>query len=206
MAGVAQPMETPDQRAVWESIGDSFHATRNRTWSHVEAFLDGFEASARVVDIMCGNGRHTRPGMVGADWSRSLLRHVPAPAVQSDATRLPFRDAAFDGAVYVAGLHGIPDASGRAASLAELHRILLPGGVAQVTVWSRDAPRFRDAEGPDVIVPWKAGGHDAHRTYHLYSAKSLDAACKEAGFSEVRIEPVQIAADAPDNLVATLTR
>lgn len=188
-----------DQFEAWNTIAKSFDETRNRTWPHVEAFLDDLP-SARVLDVMCGNGRHLRPGMVGLDWSAGLIQ--AAGGVRGDATRLPFRDGSFDGAIYVAGLHGIPDPVGRVASLRELRRVV--NGRAQVTVWSRHAPRFADAPGPDVIVPWRRDGHNVARTYHLYDEASLEADCRAAGWDEVAITDVAIAAPSPDNLVATL--
>lgn len=168
----------------------------------MDAFLDALPADARILDLMCGNGRHLRG--VGLDWSEPLLRAARGrgPVVRGDATRLPFRNGIFDACVYVAGLHGLPKPSQRAASLRELRRVLAPDGVAQVTVWSRDAPRFAGGAA-DVVVPWRRDGHDVERTYHLYTAESLHTACIAAGF-DASIEPVQIAAAAPDNLVATL--
>ena len=158
---------------------------------------------------MCGNGRHLRPGMVGLDWSRPLVAAAGPAAAMGDATRLPFPDACFDAAICVAGLHGLPDPAGRAASLREMHRVLRPGGGAQVTVWSRDAPRFQGTagDGPvDVVVPWRRDGHDVPRTYHLYTTGSLRAACEAAGFHVLAVQGVAIASDEADNLVATLRR
>lgn len=189
-----------DQFEAWNTIASSFDATRNRTWAHVDAFLDGLPTGARVLDVMCGNGRHLRAGMVGLDWSQGLVRR--AGGVQGDATRLPFVDGAFDGAIYVAGLHGIPDRAGRLASLRELRRVV--HGPVQVTVWSRHAPRFAEATEADVIVPWRRDGHDVARTYHLYDEASLEADCRAAGWPHVDISDVTLAADRPDNLVARL--
>lgn len=205
-----------DQHDVWERIGPSFHATRERTWNHVVSFLESLPPG-RVLDLMCGNGRHMEAAVaaghdsVGLDFSRPLCRFASlhAPAVAGDATALPFGSGSFDACTYVAGLHGIPEAQGRAKSLAELYRVLRPGGVAQVTVWWRAAPRFAalDSDGPvDVVIPWKAAGLDAQRAYHLYTEVSLEAVCVEAGFNVEIIAPVQVAAQSPDNLVAIVER
>ncbi|HJQ92723.1 MAG TPA: class I SAM-dependent methyltransferase, partial [Candidatus Thermoplasmatota archaeon] len=122
--------------------------------------------------------------------------------------RLPLRTGSFDACVFVAGLHGLPTAGERAACLGELHSVLRPGGKAQVTVWSRDAPRFRrsgEAGQPlDVEVPWRAGGLDEARHYHLYTAAALRAELEAAGFVVDRVDAVAIAAPEPDNLVAAV--
>jgi tRNA (uracil-5-)-methyltransferase TRM9 len=204
-----------DQHRVWTAIADSFARTRQRPWPHVEEFLRSLPAGARVLDLMAGNGRHGRLAaalgldVVSLDWSQPLVRQAPG-AVAGDAVALPFADASFEAAVYAAGLHGLPTPQQRMASLRELHRVLRPGGRAQVTVWSREAPRFVALglpPGPaDVTVPWRADGHDAPRFYHLHTAQSLHDALAEAGFKVDAVDAVPLAADAPDNLVATVRR
>ncbi|MEK6975725.1 MAG: class I SAM-dependent methyltransferase [Candidatus Thermoplasmatota archaeon] len=203
------------QREVWDAIAASFDRTRARPWPHVEGFLAALPQGARVLDLMAGNGRHSLVAddagldAVWLDWSRALatlsserLPHIPH--IVADAARLPFADASFDAAICVAALHGLPDPDTRAASLRELKRVLKPDAPAQLTVWSRDAPRFRDlpARETDVVVPWKADGFDEARTYHLYRPAALRAALEGAGFRVHGIDEVAIAAKEPDNLVA----
>lgn len=212
--GARRPLTRP-QREVWDAIAASFDRTRARPWPHVEGFLAALPKGTRVLDLMAGNGRHSLVAADGGldpvwlDWSRALatlsserLPHIPH--VVADATRLPFADATFDAAICVAALHGLPDPEHRAASLTELRRVLKPDAPAQLTVWSRDAPRFRDlpARETDVVVPWKADGFDEARTYHLYRPESLRAALEGAGFRVHRIDEVAIASKEPDNLVA----
>lgn len=207
------------QHAAWETIAASFDRSRRRTWPHVEAFLDGLPAGARVLDLMCGNGRHTAAArsrgldVVALDWSRPLVRIAHGRyggGVAGDATRLPFRDASFDACIYVAGLHGIPSAEGRATSLRELHRVLRPEGTAQVTVWSREAPRFR-AEGTpgepvDVVIPWRSDGHDVARTYHLYTRTALVAEVQAAGFDVLDATGVDVLGNGVDNEAVVVRR
>lgn len=204
-----------DQRRVWTAIADGFDRTRQRPWAHVAGFIEALPPASRVLDLMAGNGRHARVAAEAAhhvlalDWSLPLVRRAPGDRVLGDATRLPLRDASFDACVFVAGLHGLPTAAGRAACLRELRRVLRPGGAAQITVWSRDAPRFRDAgaAGPiDVEVPWRAGGQDEARTYHLYTATELRSDLLAAGFEVEGVEAVAIAGREPDNLVALVHR
>jgi SAM-dependent methyltransferase len=204
------------QHRVWEQIAASFDARRTRTWPHVDAFLAAVADAAphaRVLDAMAGNGRHTRVGdrlglrMVACDWSRPLARL--AGGVAADARRLPFRDGAFAAAICVAGLHGIPDRSDRIRCLRELRRTVAPGGRLQLTVWSRDAPRFRAQGTPgeplDVVIPWRADGHDAARTYHLYTRAALRADCDEAGWQVGPVQALAVAGDEADNLAVVLS-
>lgn len=205
------------QHAVWERIADSFDRSRTRTWPHVEAFLGSLPPGSRVLDLMAGNGRHTRSileaghGATWVDWSRpaariAARRYPDADVVAADAVALPLATGSFDAAILVAGLHSLPTSAGRHACLAELRRVLRPGGRAQVTVWSRDAPRFAGLGEPgeplDVELPWRSHGHDEPRQYHLYTPAALRADVAAAGFHVRAASQVAVVSrTVPDNLV-----
>lgn len=167
----------------------------------------------RVLDLMAGNGRHTRD--IWFDWTRPLARKMTerypeVPVFVGDATALPFSDASFAGCTYVAGLHGIPPAEGRVASLCELYRVLQSGGTAQITVWSRHAPKFKHLEGEgsiDANIPWKSGGHNEDRYYRLYTLEDLQAECEAVGFQVTRAEHVAVVAkEGWDNEMVEVTK
>jgi SAM-dependent methyltransferase len=154
----------------------------------------GLRAGDRVLDLGCGGGRHAfealRRGarVVALDASDSELKSVmvlfhamneageagagsSGTAVNGDAVCLPFPDGTFDRIIAAEVLEHIrPDA----AALAELARVLRPGGTMAVTV-----PRF----GPELInwalsdeyhgVP---GGH-----IRIYRRRVLEARLGEAG-------------------------
>jgi SAM-dependent methyltransferase len=108
----------------------------------------------RVLDLGCGAGRHAfeayRRGahVVAADLELGELSPVngmfaamqaegeaappaTAAATAADATRLPFPDGAFDRVVAAEILEHVPDDT---RALAEIARVLRPGGIAAVTV------------------------------------------------------------------------
>ena len=199
---------------MWDRIAASFDRTRTRPWPHVEEFVRSLPPDSLVLDLVGGNGRHERciveagHRALWVDWSRELARiarrrNLAAQFIVADARRLPVADGSVDAAIYVAGLHGIPEPEGRAASLRELRRVLRPGGRAQITVWNRDAARFQKEGRPgkpvDVVVPWKAGGHDEARTYHLYTEEELQLAIASVGL-RVALQSVSPAIPG-DNLV-----
>lgn len=109
----------------------------------------GDASGKQVLEIGCGLGtdgaQFARAGAryVGVDLSPASvmlarknleLQHLPADLLVSDAECLPFPDAAFD-VVYSNGvLHHTPNLP---AAVAEIHRILRPGGRAIVMVYHK---------------------------------------------------------------------
>jgi ubiquinone/menaquinone biosynthesis C-methylase UbiE len=92
----------------------------------------GLPAGADLLDIGCGAGVAirfaSRRGFwaVGVDSSPIWESRYPIrPAVRADATRLPFRNASFDGVLLFHVLAHLADPE---VCLAEIHRVLRSGG------------------------------------------------------------------------------
>ncbi len=102
----------------------------------------------RVLDLAAGTGVSTvelarsGAGAVACDFSLGMLRAGRAhrrrrgrvPFVAGDATALPFADAAFDAVVISFGLRNVSDVPG---ALAEMARVVRPGGRLVVCEFSR---------------------------------------------------------------------
>jgi ubiquinone/menaquinone biosynthesis C-methylase UbiE len=203
-----------DTRVAWEELAADWDRARRRAWPEVAAFAESFAPGARVLDLAGGNGRHaavaSKAGarVVVADFSRSLLAFAAQRGIvslQADARELPFVSGSFDGAMLVAALHCIPSRAGRIGALAELRRVLRPGGRALVTVWSRfSTGGLARWHVTDADVPW--GG--VERYYHFYSPVELGADCRAAGWAKVELRGVRqsrVARWLPDNWFLTLT-
>ncbi len=104
------------------------------------------------IDLGCGLGLQTaeiqRRGyrVIGVEPSVGLLRHRPdrsGMVVAGDALRLPFPDQSL-GFVYVIGvLHHLPGRDAQAHALAEVARVLRPGGLLLVHESNPRNPLFR---------------------------------------------------------------
>jgi ubiquinone/menaquinone biosynthesis C-methylase UbiE len=108
----------------------------------VLARIDGLEPST-VVDLGCGTGQLTQrlirgfpdANIVGVDLSDGMLTEAAGrlrqvgsddqPLVRADALQLPFAASSIDLVVCTESFHWYPD---QAAALAELARVLNPGG------------------------------------------------------------------------------
>lgn len=125
---------------------------------------------ARVIDVGCGDGRHvaaaarTGARAVGVDYDIREVRRARASCnglridfVAADATRLPFRDAAFNAAICTETLEHVP--ADRSA-IAELARVLrdgapllgaVPSHFTELVYW-RLSRGYRDAPGGHVRI------------------------------------------------------
>ncbi len=110
-------------------------------------------------------------------------RHPRVAFSHGDAEALPYRAASFEAVVANFGVHHVPHPT---AALAEMHRVLAPGGRAAFTVWPR----------PDRNPPWQLlfaairthGALDAAKTPppsgSINSEESCRAALAQAGFDD----------------------
>jgi ubiquinone/menaquinone biosynthesis C-methylase UbiE len=118
----------------------------------------------RVLDVACGTGVVARlaaervgprgrvagldlnPGMLAVAASRPVTG-APTGWVQASAGRMPFPDHSFQVVCCQAGLQFFPD---RPAALAEMARVLAPGGRLAALVWRSidHSPGFAALAGP----------------------------------------------------------
>jgi SAM-dependent methyltransferase len=158
----------------------------------------GLRAGERVLDMGCGAGRHAfemyRRGAdvialdqnadelaTVSEWFAAMREEGSVPAwaeadvKQGDALNLPFPDGEFDRVVASEVLEHIPDDD---AAIAELVRVLRPGGTLAVTVprWLPERICWAlSAECHEV-----EGGH-----VRVYRAKELVAKLRAAGLRHV---------------------
>ena len=117
------------------------------TWPKVKQFLLGLDRFSLVADIGCGDGKYLSVNasafVLGCDRSSSLLKLAadkssPSHLVVADNLSLPLRTATCDAVISIGVLHHISTHARRARALAELARLLLPGGKLMIYVWAME--------------------------------------------------------------------
>ncbi len=180
----------------YDVMNDLMSLGLHRVWKAFTVALARPLPGERILDVATGSGdlalalgRKVQPG--GEVWltdiNRSMLqrgrdrvadRGLLAPAVQCDAERLPFPSAHFDCVTVAFGLRNMTH---KDAALAEMTRVLKPGGRLLVLEFSR---------------VWKP----LERAYEVYSFKVLpwlgqrvagDAAAYRYLAESIRMHPDQ---------------
>jgi SAM-dependent methyltransferase len=149
--------------------------------------LDGTDLGADVLEVGAGPGlttdvlRRRVVRLTAVEVDQTLaddLRHRLAGSnvavVHADATALPFEAGRFSAATCFTMLHHVPTASLQDRLLAEVRRVLHPGGLLVGT----------DSSASDAL----AGLHDGD-TYVPVDPTTLAGRLEEAGFTDVVVEP-----------------
>lgn len=131
--------------ARYDLTNDVLALGQNRRWRRLVARAVAAEPGQRVLDLAAGTGTSSLPFVtdgafaVPCDFSLGMLaagkRREPwLPFTAGDATRLPFRDDAFDAVTISFGLRNVQDTP---AALREMLRVTRPGGRLVVCEFSR---------------------------------------------------------------------
>jgi SAM-dependent methyltransferase len=167
-----------------------------------------------VLDIGCGNGRYLaelrtrghRGVVCGADMSEGILRTAHSavdgvPLMVSDAQALPFAADSFDVVLSMHMLYHVPD---KARALAEMRRVLRPGGVALVLTNSLSG--FRELDELLTECAIATNNRSQVRDRVSFTRFTTDGGGPELDvvFSEVTLHPfaAELLVDVPGPIVA----
>jgi SAM-dependent methyltransferase len=177
-------MDHPWER-IYQEEGRVFGEPFPRFLEIVQVFRD--EGCESVLDLGCGNGRHVvhlaKEGFAATgldisptglaltqNWLNEESQH--AQLVLADMRNpLPIRDESFDCLLSTQVIHHALFAEVRSA-IGEIWRILVPGGVAFVTVAGRihDDTEYEEIE-PGTYAPQT--GFEAGLPHHIFSKATL---------------------------------
>ena len=178
---------------VWS---ERFEAVARHIWARVP-----LNAGDRLLDLGTGTGvvLRTRPIvaaatglMVGCDRSSAMLKRAYSRVaglrvLVADATAMPLRDESFDVITASFVLSHIRDYP---IALAEMHRILKPGGTVAVSSWTPPSDPYsavwseRLAEAISKSAVEQAWAEVTPWEDHFSKPGALDEALTTAGFSQ----------------------
>jgi demethylmenaquinone methyltransferase/2-methoxy-6-polyprenyl-1,4-benzoquinol methylase len=164
---VSPEEKTRRVRGVFDSVAGKYDVMNDvmsmglhRLWKRFAVDRAGPRAGQRVLDLAGGTGDlaklfaarvgtggtvvHTdiNGAMLAGGRDKLLDAGLVLPTVQCNAEALPFADRSFD---IVAIAFGLRNVTRKDAALAEMRRVLAPGGVAIVLEFSRVAPSLAPA-------------------------------------------------------------
>ena len=176
-------------RHPWEEIYRKEGRVLPEPFPILREAVDAFRAHgcSLVLDIGCGSGRHVvylaKQGFrsLGLDISPTGLRlaqawmgeegHEPVFALGDTRQPLPLRDDSIEGVLSTQVIHHARIAAVRLA-IGEIWRVLVPGGVALVTVSGRKdrGLDYKEIE-PGTFVP--LSGPEAGLAHHIFTVEEL---------------------------------
>jgi demethylmenaquinone methyltransferase/2-methoxy-6-polyprenyl-1,4-benzoquinol methylase len=195
----------------YDLMNDLMSLGLHRLWKAFAVSVARLRPGEQVLDVASGSGDLAqafarRVGPSGEVWATDINRSMlergrnrlldagcVVPAVQCDAERLPFPAASFD---CVAVGFGLRNMTHKDAALADMARVLKPGGRLLVLEFSRV---WKPLEKPyDLysfkLLPWLGGKIAGDAAAYRYLAESirlhpdqqaLAAMMERAGFAEV---------------------
>ncbi len=179
-------MTAPDMRGMTEALREfvaemPYERATIAEW--VAAAARDVPPGARVLDVGAGDAPYrelfAHAEYVTTDWEQSLHEGALRADVIASADALPLEDAAFDMVLLLQVLEHVPDP---AAVLAELHRVLKPGGLLFVLSEPLRYPTDRKLDtGAEV--------REFEGNENIYYAHEYVLAARRAGFRVRLVEP-----------------
>jgi SAM-dependent methyltransferase len=214
-SGTAAQYSTSEKLAARARLHTQYSVSEEGWFEFIARRL-GLREGDKVLDIGCGPGwfwtaaapllperleltlADQSPGMVKEAIDRcSSLKSWSIAGVEADVVSLPFADASFDCAVAMHMLYHVRD---QAKAMAELHRVLKPGGLLAVT--TNGAGNLRDLYALTTVF-----GSDPVEPVAAYFGLDIAEQRLQAQFGNVtrEVHPARLRITSPDDVFMALT-
>lgn len=155
-----------------------------------------------ALDVACGTGAlaeclSKRVGsngrVAGLDMDEGMIAvaqtsRLPIDWRQGDALAMPFEDDAFDVVASHQGLQFFPD---RAAGLAEMRRVLRPGGQLALALWRESELNPGQHALGQALGKWVRPELAKLPPFTLHDKTEVAGLVSAAGFSDIVVQPVK---------------
>lgn len=150
-ANIPHPLGTREYFRYYDGLREAIESKAFSAGLHEYGAYRG----KRVLDVGCGNGyvlsRYAAAGAracgvdltptaVALSRTRFAIEKLSGEFIQANAERLPFPDNQFDCVCSMGVLHHVPDTE---RAVAEIHRVLKPGGRLIVMFYHQDSALYR---------------------------------------------------------------
>lgn len=198
-------------KEVYNKIAKHFSDTRSYIWDDLIALADYINPGDRVLDLACGNGRlyqliekKSTPEKpvtyLGVDFSEELLNKARENWAEAEfslgtMTDIPCEDNEFDIIFCLAAFHHLPDNDSRKKAIAEMKRVLKPGGRLIMTNWNlyndwvkekikEDKFEVDSIDSRHIKIPWRSGDKKlwGWRHYWSFTMQELQELFEMTGF------------------------
>ncbi|MFA6918668.1 MAG: class I SAM-dependent methyltransferase [Patescibacteria group bacterium] len=196
---------------IYNTIAGDFSVTRAKWW-HILDELRGFvQDGDRVLDLGCGNGRlaelflDKNVSYLGVDSSEELIKIAREKFANKKNIKFEVGDIikldvtasqSFNLVFMLAVLHHIPTKELRLKILADIYKLLKPGGTLVMSNWNifgikKYRPmivdyKYKLSQGvwsfKDVFIPWKPIGAESRRYVHSFAKGEMKNLLQKAGF------------------------
>lgn len=214
-------------RRGYETVSSAFSATRRFSWDDCTPLLSIVKKGMSVLDAGCGNGRMadflSKIGIsyTGIDDNHDFIRISrerygdSSEFYQGDILSLDgipqLSERTFDVVCSIAVIHHLPSEQMRLKALAQMLRLLKPGGMLFLTNWNlwrftvykksvwkyalerslldprsyaRDyGVNYHDLSWKDLLTTWKSGTIQAPLYYYSFRCQELKRLCIQSGFA-----------------------
>ncbi len=181
-------------KQTYNAIADEFSSSRKYLWPEMNSLGQYIKDGDKILDLGCGNGRlielikDKKVSYTGLDISKELInlakKKYPDHHFRiGNLYNLPFANNSFGKVFAIASIHHIPSKKLREETADEIRRILMPGGLAVVSVWNLNQPKYLKQiqksqkkydylEEGDWIKPWGKEKENL-RYYHAFKKEEL---------------------------------
>jgi len=187
------------QKQIWDAIANEWYEFKTAPSETATDLINN--SKGKILDFGSGAGRNLlnlkkseQRELYLIDFSEKMILLAKQRAKKlglniktkvSEIEKTPFKDDFFDAVICVSVIHCIKTSKKREQAIKELYRILKPGAKADIEVWNKNSPRFKNAP-KEKLISWRDKGK---RYYYFFEEEELKNLLEKTGFKILKQIP-----------------